>query len=434
MANLDPRRLKRLAKEGGWIIAGQILTVAGTLYLVRILTERLAPAEYGQLALGLTVAGLLNQVIFGGIGNGICRYYAIAAEAGDLKEYLRNVRTLMAYGTLAAMVVGIALLILLHFSGHSQWVGLVLAGILFAVFGAYNSAISGIQNAARQRAIVAIHGGMNAWLKIFFAIAVMAWLGATSEAAVIAYVLSTMVVTLSQIIFLRQTIPRCTLPRERQHDWIPKIWSYSWPFTAFGLFTWMQQVSDRWALDIFGSTTDVGYYAVLFQLGYSPILLVSGMATAFLSPILFQRSGNATSLARNNSVHQLSWHLTSLSLYLTGLGTLLALALHEWLFSFLVASEYRSLSGLLPWFVLAGGLFSAGQTLSLKLMSELKTSSIAVAKIVTALLGIGLNLIGGFFAGILGVTLALVAFSACYLIWMVYLAKAKPSVLLENSS
>jgi len=47
-------RIKRLAKEGSWIVIGQITVIAGALVLVRVLTEYLASAQYGQLALAHT--------------------------------------------------------------------------------------------------------------------------------------------------------------------------------------------------------------------------------------------------------------------------------------------------------------------------------------------------------------------------------------------
>ncbi len=59
---------------------------------------------------------------------------------------------------------------------YAQWLGLVLATLLFSLLSSYNSAVSGIQGAARQRAIVALHGGLNAWLKILLALAMMLWL------------------------------------------------------------------------------------------------------------------------------------------------------------------------------------------------------------------------------------------------------------------
>ena len=100
-------RIKRLAKEGSWIVAGQIASVVGALVIVRVLTEHLAPAEYGQLALGMTVAGLVNQVAMGGVISGIGRFYSIAAEKGDLLGYLKASKRLMGYATLGVGAIAV---------------------------------------------------------------------------------------------------------------------------------------------------------------------------------------------------------------------------------------------------------------------------------------------------------------------------------------
>lgn len=205
MAKRDFSRYRRLAKEGTWIIIGQIATVLGALVLVRVLTEHLVPVQYGQLALGLTVAGLVNQVVMG-VGNGIGRFYAIAAEKQDLGGYLRASRQLMFYATLAVLAIGLALMSGLLILGYSQWMGLAAAALLLSVLSGYNGSLSILQNAARQRAVVAFHSGLDAWLKILLALGVLFWLGSSSTAVVIGYALSALLVTGSQFIFLRRLI------------------------------------------------------------------------------------------------------------------------------------------------------------------------------------------------------------------------------------
>ena len=170
-----------------------------------------------------------------------------------------------------------------------------------------------------------------------------------------------------------------------------RIWAYSWPFSTWGIFTWAQQSSDRWALEAFASTQEVGLYAVLFQLGYTPIAMATAMAVSFIGPILYQRSGDATSGSRNANVHQLAWRITLSCLALTLLAFSLAMGLHQWVFRFVVAAEFRSVSYLLPWVVLAGGLFASAQMLALKLMSEMRSVAMLRVKIVTAVLGIVFN-------------------------------------------
>lgn len=403
-------------------MVGQIASVVGALVLVRVLTEYLDPTQYGQLALGLTVAGLVNQLVMGGIAGGIGRYYAIAAEKQDLGGYLHASRDLMAYATVVVVVIGLILTVSLYWLGYSLWIGLTAAALLFAVLSGYNSTLNGIQNAARQRAIVAFHGGLDAWLKILLAIGFVLWLGSSSIAVLIGYACSSLLITASQLTFLRRTIAQQHTRIQNSQQWGPQIWAYSLPFTTWGAFTWMQQVSDRWALQTFASTSEVGQYAVLYQLGFTPIALVTGMAMSFLGPILYQRSGDATDHARNVNVNRLGWRMTQFSLIVTLLGFAITFAGHEWFFNVLVASEYRRNSFLLPWVVLAGGFFAAGQMLALKLMSEMKSSSMTTAKIVTALIGTMLNITGAAVAGIQGVVGAMVIFSGIYFIWMALLA------------
>jgi O-antigen/teichoic acid export membrane protein len=180
--------------------------------------------------------------------------------------------------------------------------------------------------------------------------------------------------------------------------------------------------SDRWALQHFVSTEDVGRYAVLFQLGYTPINLITGMMITFLAPVLYQRSGSATDPARNRAVHRISWRIASAGLLMTFIGFILTLLLHRPIFH-LLAADYQAVSYLLPWMVLAGGVFAAGQMLSLKLMSEIKSTALIASKIGTAVLGVGLNIYGAAQFGLQGVVAALVLFSFSYLIWMAWLAR-----------
>lgn len=422
MSKPDFSRYRRLAKEGSWIVLGQIASVLGSLVLVRVLTEHLNPAQYGQLALGLTVAGLVNQVVMGGVNNGIGRFYSIAAEQQDLGGYWCASWRLMIYATLTVLVIGLTLLGGLLFLGYSQWMGLAAAALALSIVSGYNSSLSGIQNAARQRAVVAFHSGLDAWLKILLALGVMLWLGNSSTAVVMGYALSSFLVTGSQLIFLRRLIPGQDQPSRKGHQWIPQMWAYSWPFSTWGVFTWVQQSSDRWALEAFATTQDVGLYAVLFQLGYTPISLATGLALSFFGPILFQRSGNAADHARNANVHQLVWRMMIFFMTLTFIAFMLALGLHNWIFRWLVAVDYRGVSHLLPWMMLAGGIFAAGQMLALKMMSELKSTSLIGVKVGTAALGVLFNLYGAFAAGVTGMVVAAVAFSVIYFLWMFLLS------------
>jgi O-antigen/teichoic acid export membrane protein len=206
-------------------------------------------------------------------------------------------------------------------------------------------------------------------------------------------------------------------------DWQIHIWKFSWPISVFGMFTFAQTVSDRWALGFFTTTQDVGLYAVLFQLGYYPMSIASGMVVQLLAPIFYQRAGDASDSHRNADVNSLSWRVTLFTLGVTVMACLIAFLFHEQIFRLFVARQYTTVSHLLPWILLAGGLFAAGQTMALNLQSQMKTRVMMKAKIITALLGVVFNLVGAYWYGTRGIVIAGVLFSLSYFLWMVVLSQ-----------
>jgi len=409
-----------LAKEGGWIVFGQAASILGALLLVRVLTQHLDPAKYGQLALGLTVAGLVNQVVMGGISGGIGRYYSIAVERKELPGYLGASFQMMGFATVTVSVIALPLMVGLYWLECSQWMGLAAAAMVFSVLSSYNSSLNGIQNAARQRSIVAFHGGLDAWLKILFALGVMLWLGSSSTAVVIGYILSSLIVIGSQVLFLRRLFPSLSPAGCDYKPWRREMWAYSWPFSTWGIFTWAQQSSDRWALQAFASTQEVGQYAVLFQLGFTPIFLAGGLAMNFLGPVLYQRSGDATDQTRIIDTYQITRKLTIAGLIMTLIGFLLGYGLHKWIFQLLINKQYHAVSYLLPWMILSAGFMSCHHILGMRVSSLLRTKELVYPQIIMASLAISLNIIGAFLNGITGLTASMVIFSIIYFLWMAY--------------
>lgn len=411
-------RFKRLAKEGSWIVIGQIASVLGALVLVRVLTGRLDPAQYGQLALGLTVAGLVNQVVMGGITSGIGRFYSIAAEKKDLSGYLCASQRLMVYATLAVVAIGLALMIGLLWLGYSQWMGLAAAALVFSVISGFNSALSGIQNAARQRAIVAFHGGMNVWLNILLAVGVMLWLGASSTAVVIGYTFSSLLVTGSQLLFLRRTIPHQHAQSANHQPWMSPMWAYSWPMVAGGLFNWGYYASQRWALELFATTGEVGQFYALTQIADTPISMAGAMFLSFLIPILFARVGNAKDHDKLSNMHRLVMRITTIGLGFTITMVIVSYFAHDLIFRLMVASEYRGLSVYMPYVVLAAGILQVSMTMGSIVLTRNRTSDILPLAIWGQLYISAQNFLSVYCFGILGLIISMNIGAMLHLAWM----------------
>jgi O-antigen/teichoic acid export membrane protein len=419
---LTSSRFRRLGREFLLITLGQAAVVLGALFGVRLLTGLLSPDVYGELALGMTVATLIGGTLFGPLGSGATRFFAPAREAVALQSYFMAVKSLMLWATGGVLLLALIVCLGLAASGHSQWLGLGLAALCFALFSGYNSVLNGMQNAARQRAVVALHQGLASWGRFLLAAGLVVWLGASSTIAMLGYAMAILVVLVSQSWFFRKTLAPgrdgFATAQPAQGQWRADMFAYAWPFATWGVLTWTQVASQRWALQLFSSTRDVGYYAVLYQLGYYPITIVTTLMVQLVSPVLFQRAGDGCDKARMAHVYALNWRLVYIAGGLTALAFLPVLWLHDRVFAVLVAPEYASVSHLLPWMLLAGGLFATGQAASLSLMSSLESKRLLAPKVVTAVLGIVVSYVGAALFGTAGVVGGGVLFGIVYLIWV----------------
>ena len=429
-------RFRRVGRELFWVTTGQAIAILGALVGVRLLTGLLPPSVYGELALGMTLATLVNQIVTGPIGSAAFRFFSPACEANELGSFLTALRRLLVKGTGVVLLLSTSISLVLLIRGQIEWLWLGVAAFSVALLSLYISALDAMQNAARQRPVVAWHQALSSWGQYLAAAGLVLWFGASSTVAMLGYLLATLLVLFSQLLFFRRTLRAtgnilCAEVKSHRR-WDTQMFNYAWPFATWGILTWAQVASDRWGLQMFGSKQDVGLYAVLFQIGYNPVSMAAGLVVQLVAPIMFQRAGDASSAARMEQVYVINRRLTYGALGLTAVVFLTATVFYDLVFHIFVAPEYASVAYLLPWMTLAGGLFAAGQAAALNLMSSLATKTLLMPKVGTGVLAVFLNLLGAALFGIPGVVAASIIFAAVYLVWV--LALARSSVLPYRTS
>jgi O-antigen/teichoic acid export membrane protein len=435
LGQLRSKRFQRLGRELFWISSGQTLTILGAIVGVRFLTGVLSPEIYGELSLGMTIAMLGSQVVFGPLAAAAVRFFAPSIEVGEFLYFSHALRRMMLKATGLVLLIACIACMCLLLKKQFNWLLLSIVALFFALFSCYGAILDGMQNAARQRVIVAWHSALASWGRFLMAAGLVVWLGANSAIAMLGYVLASIVVLSSQVWFFKNTYlanSNNEVGKEiSSNNWDSKMFIYAWPFASWGLFTWAQSASDRWALMFFTSNYEVGLYSVLYQLGYYPVTIFGGLMVQLIAPIMYQRAGDASSALRMQQVYTVNWRLTSLLLFITFVAVVAAAALYNPLFHLLVAPEYQSVAWLLPWLVLSGGLFATGQSASLSLMSGSESRSLLAPKLVTAISGVLLNFVGAAWYGIIGVAGANLVFSIGYMSWMFYLLRAHNTQLIR---
>ena len=413
---------RRIAwQEAVWIAGGQVLAALGTLVGVRLLTSVLDPAAFGQFALGLTCTAIVHQVLLGPLANTFERFFSIAHETAAWRAYFAAVRATTLQVSLLATGVGVVVALGLLASGYTQVLLLVCASLAFALLSGWEVILDGIQNGARRRGTVALHQALRAWLRPAMAVLLLTTVSSTSGMTMTGYLLASVAALTSQTFFYKRTVQRLTsgsseVVRDPQLE--ARMLSFARPFRTWGIFTWVQASSDRWALQALGMPTDVGLYSIVFQMGSYPLNLLGAMVAQLAGPIVYAHIGSGAGCSRSASAIRICMLSVVAMLAMTLTVSLVAACIHHQIFTLLTGEQFWSASPLLPWALLSAGLFNAGQVLSLLPLGLGNSRALLAPKLACSVLAVILNIAGAAVFGISGVVAASVLFAVCYLAWI----------------
>ncbi len=410
-------------KESFWIIIGNILNISGSIVLIRNITEKIDPTIYGELILYLTIPSMISLIVFGGISNSIYRFYSFAIEENDLRGYLKAIKKIIFLIAITLLFFSIFIAIFWLLKGQISLSLNIISIYVYSILFIVNTTLNLILQAARKRLAVSFHIGIEAWIKILILNKSLVLFGYNVTSIIFAYSFSLFLSCLSQIITFNYSILRNNFKKNTisRINWYKKIWSYAWPFSSWGIFTWAQQSSDRWSLGLFTTKNVVGEYGVIFQLTYASIGIFTDLITTLIGPIFFQEAGSLKSDLRVKSVHNKTLFFAKFGIIMSLIIFLISLFFHENLAQVFLAKEYNNKSYLMPWLFLSGGLFSSGQMLSLKFFSEINSKGLIKIKVFTSLIGFILNFYATYLYGINGLIISLLVHSIIYLLWLFYI-------------
>ena len=421
-------RVIKAAKEISWITCGQLLVIFGGLFGVSLLTDFLTPSQYGALSLGSSLGLLINSVFLVPISNGSIRFFSAAKSEDNIANYFRALFNIILKIFALTFIFYFLLIRILSYLGYQAWLNLALASLLFGCFLGLNNIFNNIQNASRNRSVVAIHKGLMTFFRFFFAILLIKFLGNTTKNAMYGQALGMFFVLISQTFFLKKLVEKSvigTVQRKITSAWESKILSYSWPFSTWGLLNWFVNSIDRWALLFFSSPETVGLYVVIYQIGYHPISIIIGLLTNYIEPIYYQKVGNFEDSNKLKSTYRFAMKLNFTFIIFLLFIVLIGFYFHEIIFSIFLDQRYRSVSYLLGPMMLVSILDGNTRILSILIQTKKETKSLILPNCITSLSGIIFTLIGAYFFELRGILIAFILNAIFKLIWFYSLTRNK---------
>jgi len=413
------QQILRLRGELLWVLAGHAAAFLGGLIGIKLLTRQLGPIGYGQLALGLTIAGFLTTFLHNPLSNAAARFYAPYRDSGKESLYffvLRNLHIKLLQLLVVPVMVGS---LLVYMTKGSVWGGLVLWGLVFGMISGIGVSFLAWQNAARDRKNATLAQIGDVWLRIGCAILAVMLFG-TGFAALGGYCAGSLLIVLWQYSRFRQqkrklnqfgTAPQEEQVRQAQHEFLVFIA----PFLGYALFTVVTLFADRWILQFTLGSASVGIYAALFQIAASPVNLLFAVINQLMVPIIYERAGSMISQKQQVEARRLISRTVIVSIVCSAVGTLLTVLLAHPASLLLTTSEFAKHSSVLWLLVLGLSMWQVGQVMTLvgncmhKPMSYIWPKGVHAA--VLCISGVSLTS----FMGIKGMAVALLVSSVVYI-------------------
>lgn len=411
-------------KEVLWVIIGYGGVVIGSLVLVKILTSILSPAIFGQVALALTVVGFGQTIIYGGWNFTVARFFPQLSQGGKSKSFLTYCITVVVKLSVIWAIMLSIVAYMAYELGFTEASTAILTILPFSVSSGFFNMLNIIQNARRDRMGAAVFQSGEVWLRVVFVIFGLNVFEASAITVICSYTAASLVATLIAFVNLSKVLRPDT---DQKHSMLDAkdqsmLLSYGWPFYVWGPFIWAQQSVDRWALGAFSGAAEIGIYAAVMQVSFAPIRILLTIFIRYITPIIF---GRVSSLKTDSSRHASLKFVTKIggatllfTLFLFGV-TLFG---KGHIFNFLMGPDFSSGAIYLPWMILAAGIISTSNVLSLRLMGGNDVSHLIVPNIFPAVVGVTLSVVGAWAGGVWGVVAAQLFFGIFQLVLVSYKA------------
>lgn len=378
---------RKLILEGFLVVITNIIAFFASFFIISITASKLSIVEYGSLALIFTLQAFFNIILFGAFNNGVQRFSPISIKLLKFKNFFSS--TLKLGFAISAVVLSFfaILSVLFILFDKPNWIYPMGLTVLISIFIGLSEFIISFIISVRNRKLVLIIKIIDSITKILLLITYN--INGYQDILIVYLISSVFYFTVLLIIYRKHiTLNNFFSLSFYETYWIKKIIKYSIPFIIWGIFGWFQQSSIKWSLDFFLERDTVGKFNALVQISYTPVLLIFGTISAFLTPIYFQKIDPQKTDNYSKFLFQKIISFSLLSIIIIFLGSIMLSYIGEDIISLVFPKEYLDIKKYLPLTFISAGLFSIGSFITTIPFSLDKSEAVLSSSIIGSIIGI----------------------------------------------
>jgi O-antigen/teichoic acid export membrane protein len=211
-----------------------------------------------------------------------------------------------------------------------------------------------------------------------------------------------------RIVFLEKNLPKMNeaKPLQLQAAMQQRLTTYSIPNGIWGLFYWLQMGGERWMIEYFLTTSDVGIYSLMVNIGNVGVITTYMLVTQFIQPMVFEKFSDMTDAAKFQQGFKFIWAYTLVMIIIVITFVAITALFSTQMLLALSRPDFVAAAHLLP--IICGGLgcFAISQTLTMTGQALGQPQAYLKTRLSISVLGIVLNFFGCKYFGLLGIGLS----------------------------
>lgn len=275
---------KRITKDLLTYLPGQALPALAAFITVPIYTRLFLPKEYGNFILAVTITEFLLLATTTGFGQAAVRFYSNFKLKSGLSSYFSIVLTSLGFITLVVVLIGSSILFIFRSLISIDLYPLLWAALVFFVVNAWFATLSDILRGQEKAKWYSFFSIIQAFGSILFSLLFVLFF----KTGIIGLIWG-------QVIGLLLTIPPIfwiinkSIPLNEQHinkTDFKQIWLFALPFTIGNISFWILSSSDRYIINLFHGSFQVGLYAVANKISWRTVQLLVYLFYLVPAPIV----------------------------------------------------------------------------------------------------------------------------------------------------
>jgi O-antigen/teichoic acid export membrane protein len=379
-----------------------------------VYTQIFSPADYGDYTLINTTIFLINIFVYTWIDESNLRFYTKYKDSGRLDVYF-STSFLMLTGALVAMSLLITALSWLSIlpAAISNYLILVVAEIIVLSFF---EILLTLLRANRKAMEASFYRSVSAVFMLVVSLICIFVFNLGIASILLGFIVTDGILALA--IILRYRYLSYIHLRSFSMDTLKLYASYGMPLMLTTIFSWVLLLSDRYFINFYWGSADVGIYSAAFQLADYPISMVTSMMLIAAWPIIidtFEKHGE----------EQTKSLVTGLSRYyfLFVIPAVIGVSLLSRDMITILTASYAIGFTIIPLVCLSKAMFGICWYMNVGLELKRKTALAALLIAVTGVIDVSMNIVLVPVFGFFGSGLALVTSYIIYTILSFVIAK-----------